>query len=185
MSEAQDLANILQAGRLPASSQIVQLEEVGPSLGQEAIDSSLISFMVVFGLILVWMIFYYSRAGFYADIALTANILFLLGLLVGLFDATLSLPGIAGIILTLGMAIDANILINERVKDEIFQGKSVKEAVRIAYTWKGAISAIVDTNVTSMLTAFILLFIGKGPVQGLPLLCDRIIRFDVYSYFLN
>lgn len=166
LSEAQDLANILQAGSLPASSKIVQLEEVGPSLGQEAIDSSLISFMVVFGLILVWMIFYYSRAGFYADIALTANILFLLGLLVGLFDATLSLPGIAGIILTLGMAIDANILINERVKDEMFQGKSVKEAVRIAYTWKGAISAIVDTNVTSMLTAVILLFIGKGPVQG-------------------
>ena len=166
LSEAQDLANILQAGSLPASSKIVQLEEVGPSLGQEAINSSLISFMVVFGLILVWMIFYYSRAGFYANIALTANILFLLGLLVGLFDATLSLPGIAGIILTLGMAIDANILINERVKDEMFQGKSVKEAVRIAYTWKGAISAIVDTNVTSMLTALILLFIGKGPVQG-------------------
>ena len=167
LTEAQDLANILQAGSLPASSKIVQLEEVGPSLGQEAINSSLISFIAVFLLILVWMIFYYSRAGIYADIALVVNILLLLGLMVGLFGATLSLPGIAGIILTLGMAIDANILINERVKDEMLhRNKSLKEAVSIAYTWKGAISAIVDSNVTTMLTAAILLTIGKGPVQG-------------------
>lgn len=167
LTEAQDLANILQAGSLPASSKIVQLEEVGPSLGQEAINSSLISFIAVFLLILSWMIFYYSRAGVYADIALVINILFLLGLMVGLFGATLSLPGIAGIILTLGMAIDANILINERVKDEMLHhNKSLKEAVSIAYTWKGAISAIVDSNVTTMLTAAILLTIGKGPVQG-------------------
>lgn len=167
LTEAQDLANILQAGSLPASSKIVQLEEVGPSLGQEAINSSLISFIAVFLLILTWMIFYYSRAGVYADIALVVNILFLLGLMVGLFGATLSLPGIAGIILTLGMAIDANILINERVKDEMLHhNKSLKEAVSIAYTWKGAISAIVDSNVTTMLTAAILLTIGKGPVQG-------------------
>lgn len=167
LTEAQDLANILQAGSLPASSKIVQLEEVGPSLGQEAINSSLISFIAVFILILTWMIFYYSRAGVYADIALVINILFLLGLMVGLFGATLSLPGIAGIILTLGMAIDANILINERVKDEMLHhGKTLKEAVSIAYTWKGAISAIVDSNVTTMLTAAILLTIGKGPVQG-------------------
>ena len=167
LDEARDLANILQAGSLPASSKIVQLEEVGPSLGQEAINSSLISFIAVFILILAWMLFYYSRAGFYADIALTVNILFLLGLMVGLFGATLSLPGIAGIILTLGMAIDANILINERVKEEMLvNNKSLKEAVGIAYSWKGAVSAIVDSNVTTMLTAFILLFIGKGPVQG-------------------
>src|SRR5690606_41845481 len=84
----------------------------------------------------------------YADIALTINILFLMGLLVGLFGATLSLPGIAGIILTLGMAIDANIIINERVKDELFAGKSLKEAVSIAYSWKGAISAIFDGHIT-------------------------------------
>lgn len=167
LDEARDLANILQAGSLPASSKIVQLEEVGPSLGQEAINSSLISFVAVFSLILAWMLFYYSRAGVYANIALTVNILFLLGLLVGLFGATLSLPGIAGIILTLGMAIDANILINERVKEEILvNNKSLKEAVGIAYSWKGAVSAIVDSNVTTMLTAAILLFIGKGPVQG-------------------
>src|SRR5690606_25849875 len=156
LEEAQDLANILQAGSLPASSKIVQLEEVGPSLGQEAINSSLIAFAAVFVLILVWMVFYYSRAGIYADIAVTINILFLLGLMVGLFGATLSLPGIAGIILTLGMAIDANIIINERVKDELSHGKSLKEAVSIAYSWKGAISAIVDGHVTSILTAAIL-----------------------------
>lgn len=166
LEEARDLANILQAGSLPASSKIVQLEEVGPSLGQEAINSSLIAFAAVFILILVWMVFYYSRAGIYADIAVTVNILFLLGLMVGLFGATLSLPGIAGIILTLGMAIDANIIINERVKDELFQGKSLKEAISIAYSWKGAISAIVDGHVTSILTAAILLMVGKGPVQG-------------------
>ncbi len=166
LEEARDLANILQAGSLPASSKIVQLEEVGPSLGQEAINSSLIAFAAVFALILAWMIFYYSRAGIYADIAVTINILFLLGLMVGLFGATLSLPGIAGIILTLAMAIDANIIINERVKDELFHGKSLKEAVSIAYSWKGAISAIVDSHVTSILTAAILLYFGKGPVQG-------------------
>jgi SecD/SecF fusion protein len=113
------------------------------------------------------MIFNYTRAGLFADIALVINILFLLGLMVGLFGATLSLPGIAGIILTLGMAIDANILINERVKDEMLhRNKSLKEAVSISYSWKGSISAIVDSNVTTMLTAAILLLIGKGPVQG-------------------
>ncbi|HUH35340.1 MAG TPA: protein translocase subunit SecD [Moheibacter sp.] len=192
LSEAQDLANILQAGSLPASSKIVQLEEVGPSLGQEAIDSSLISFIVVFVLILAWMVFYYSRAGVFADIALTVNILFLLGLMVGLFGATLSLPGIAGIILTLGMAIDANILINERVKDEMFnRGKSLKEAVRVAYTWKGAVSAIVDSNVTTMLTAAILLFIGKGPVQGfaitllIGLSCSLFTSIFLTKYFID
>lgn len=167
LQEAQDLANILQAGSLPASSKIVQLEEVGPSLGQETIDSSLTSFFAVFLLILAWMMFYYSRAGVYADIALALNILILLGLLVGLLGATLSLPGIAGIILTLGMAIDANIIINERVKEEMLHRKrTVKEAVSIAYSWKGAISAIFDANVTTILSAAVLLYFGKGPVQG-------------------
>ncbi|MFV0304518.1 MAG: protein translocase subunit SecD [Moheibacter sp.] len=167
LNEAQDLANILQAGSLPASSKIVQLEEVGPSLGQEAINSSIIAFAAVFLLILIWMVFYYSEAGIYADIAVTINTLFLLGLMVGLFGATLSLPGIAGIILTLAIAIDANIIINERVKDEMLHhGKNLKEAIAIAYSWKGAISAIVDSHVTSILTAAILLIFGKGPVQG-------------------
>lgn len=165
LEEAQDLANILQAGSLPASAKIVQAEVVGPSLGKEAIESSLVAFAVAFTLILIWMIFYYNQAGIYANIALVANLLFLLGILVSL-GATLSLPGIAGIILTIGMAIDANIIINERVKDELAAGKNLKEAVKIAYSWRGAISAIVDTNVTSIITAIVLLLLGKGPVQG-------------------
>lgn len=165
LEEAQDLANILQAGSLPASAKIVQAEVVGPSLGKEAIESSLVAFVVAFTLILIWMIFYYNQAGIYANIALVANLLFLLGILVSL-GATLSLPGIAGIILTIGMAIDANIIINERVKDELAAGKNLKEAVKIAYSWRGAISAIVDTNVTSIITAIVLLLLGKGPVQG-------------------
>lgn len=165
LTEAQDLANILQAGSLPASAKIVQAEVVGPSLGQEAINSSLIAFVAVFILILVWMIFYYSQAGVFANIALVLNILFLLGIMVAM-GATLSLPGIAGVILTIAMAIDANIIINERVKDELFQGKNVKQAVSVAYSWKGAISAIVDTNATTILTGIILLIFGKGPVQG-------------------
>lgn len=165
LNEAQDLANILQAGSLPASAKIVQAEVVGPSLGQEAINSSLVAFVAVFILILVWMLFYYSRAGIFANMALVLNILFLMGIMVAM-GATLSLPGIAGVILTIAMAIDANIIINERVKDELFQGKNIKQAVSIAYSWKGAISAIVDTNVTSILTAIILLVFGKGPVQG-------------------
>ncbi len=165
LTEAQDLANILQAGSLPASAKIVQAEVVGPSLGQEAINSSIIAFVVAFLLILVWMIFYYSEAGVYANIALALNLLFLIGIFVSI-SATLSLPGIAGIILTLGMAIDANIIINERVKDELREGKNIKQAISTAYSWKGAISAIVDSNVTTLLTAGVLWIFGKGPVQG-------------------
>lgn len=165
LTEAQDLANILQAGSLPASAKIVQAEVVGPSLGQEAINSSMIAFAVAFVLILVWMLFYYSEAGVYANIALALNLLFLIGIFVSI-SATLSLPGIAGIILTLGMAIDANIIINERVKDELREGKNIKQAISTAYSWKGAISAIVDSNVTTLLTAGVLWIFGKGPVQG-------------------
>lgn len=165
LEEAQDLANILQAGSLPASSKIVSAEVVGPSLGQEAINSSLIAFAVAFSIVLVWMIFYYSRAGIYANVALIINLLFLLGILVSL-KATLSLPGIAGIILTLVTGMDANIIIYERVKEEIRKGMSLRHAVDFAYSWKGALSAIIDANVTSFLTALVLFFFGKGPVVG-------------------
>ena len=165
LDEAKDLANILQAGSLPASSKIVSAEVVGPSLGQEAINSSLIAFAAAFILVLVWMVFYYSRAGIYANVALIINLLFLLGFLVSL-KATVSLPGIAGIILTLVTGMDANILIYERVKEEIRKGKSLRQAVDFAYSWKGAISAIFDANSTSFITALILFFFGKGPVVG-------------------
>ncbi|WP_312314480.1 protein translocase subunit SecD [Empedobacter brevis] len=165
LEEAKDLANILQAGSLPASSKIVSAEVVGPSLGQEAINSSLIAFGCAFALVLIWMLFYYSRAGIYANIALIINLLFLLGFLVSL-KATLSLPGIAGIILTLVTGMDANILIYERVKEELRKGKSLRQAVDFAYSWKGAFSAIIDANSTSFITALILFFFGKGPVVG-------------------
>lgn len=165
LEEAKDLANILQAGSLPASSKIVSAEVVGPSLGQEAINSSLIAFGCAFTLVLIWMLFYYSRAGIYANIALIVNLLFLLGFLVSL-KATLSLPGIAGIILTLVTGMDANILIYERVKEELRKGKSLRQAVDFAYSWKGAFSAIIDANSTSFITALILFFFGKGPVVG-------------------
>lgn len=165
LEEAKDLGNILQAGSLPASSKIVSAEVVGPSLGQEAITSSVIAFAAAFVLVLVWMIFYYSRAGIYANIALVVNLLFLLGFLVSL-RATLSLPGIAGIILTLVTGMDANIIIYERVKEEIRKGKSLRQAVDFAYSWKGALSAVIDANVTSFLTALVLFFFGKGPVVG-------------------
>ena len=165
LEEAKDLANILQAGSLPASSKIVSAEVVGPSLGQEAITSSLYAFGAAFVLVLVWMVFYYSRAGIYANVALVVNLLFLLGFLVSL-KATVSLPGIAGIILTLVTGMDANILIYERVKEEIRKGKSLRQAVDFAYSWKGAISAIFDANSTSLITAVILFIFGKGPVVG-------------------
>jgi len=165
LEEAKDLGNILQAGSLPASSKIVSAEVVGPSLGQEAINSSLIAFGCAFALVLVWMLFYYSRAGLYANVALIINLLFLLGFLVSL-KATLSLPGIAGIILTLVTGMDANILIYERVKEELRKGKSLRNAVDFAYSWKGAFSAIIDANSTSFITALILFFFGKGPVVG-------------------
>lgn len=165
LEEAKDLGNILQAGSLPASSKIVSAEVVGPSLGQEAINSSLIAFGCAFALVLIWMLFYYSRAGIYANVALIINLLFLLGFLVSL-KATLSLPGIAGIILTLVTGMDANILIYERVKEELRKGKSLRQAVDFAYSWKGAFSAIIDANSTSFITALILFFFGKGPVVG-------------------
>lgn len=165
LEEAKDLGNILQAGSLPASSKIVSAEVVGPSLGQEAINSSLIAFGCAFALVLVWMLFYYSRAGVYANVALIINLLFLLGFLVSL-KATLSLPGIAGIILTLVTGMDANILIYERVKEEIRKGKSLRNAIDFAYSWKGAFSAIIDANSTSFITALILFIFGKGPVVG-------------------
>ena len=165
LEEAKDLGNILQAGSLPASSKIVSAEVVGPSLGQEAINSSLLAFGCAFALVLIWMVFYYSRAGIYANVALIINLLFLLGFLVSL-KATLSLPGIAGIILTLVTGMDANILIYERVKEELRKGKTLRQAVDFAYSWKGALSAIIDANSTSFITALILFFFGKGPVVG-------------------
>lgn len=161
--EAQDLANVLRAGKLPAKANIVQSEIVGPSLGQEAIDSGINSFIIALLLVLVWMIFYYGKAGIYADIALVVNILFIFGVLAGL-GAVLTLPGIAGIVLTIGMSVDANVLIFERIREELQKGKD--QALAIKDGFANALSSILDANITTGLTGLILFVFGTGPVKG-------------------
>jgi len=163
VTSAQDLASVLKAGRLPASAEIIQAEEIGPSLGQEAIDSGMLSFAIALLLVLFWMVFYYGKAGLFADIALVVNILFIFGILAGL-GAVLTLPGIAGIVLTIGMSVDANVLIFERIKEELRKGKSQKDAIKDGFN--NALSSILDANITTFLTALILFLFGTGPVQG-------------------
>ena len=165
VTETKDLANVLRAGKLPATAEIVQSEVVGPSLGQEAIDAGTTSAVVGFLLVCLWMIFYYGRAGWYANIALLVNLLFLFGILASL-GAVLTLPGIAGIVLTLGTAVDANIIIFERAKEELREGKSLGESVVSAYGWTGGMRSIIDANVTHILTGAILFIFGTGPIQG-------------------
>ncbi len=163
IEEGQDLANVLRAGKLPASADIIQSEIVGPSLGQEAIDSGIMSFLIALVLILIWMVFYYGKAGIFADIALVVNILFIFGVLAGL-KAVLTLPGIAGIVLTIGMSVDANVLIFERIKEELAKGKSQVDAIKDGFS--NALSSILDANITTGLTGLILLLIGTGPIKG-------------------
>lgn len=165
ISETKDLANILRAGKLPASAEIVQKEVVGPSLGQQAIDNGIMSSLVGLALVCLWMVFYYGRAGWYANVALLVNLLFLFGILASL-GAVLTLPGIAGIVLTMGTAVDANIIIYERAKEELRHGKSLADAVIASYSWKGAMRSIIDANVTHILTGLILFIFGTGPIKG-------------------
>ena len=168
IEEAQDISTVLKAGKLPAAARIIQAEVVGPSLGQESIDQSTQSFMLAILLVLVWMIVYYGRAGVYANIALLVNILFLFGILAS-FNAVLTLPGIAGIILTIGMSVDANVIIFERIKEGIFKKKGLKQSVQEGFSIKGALSAIIDANITSLLTGVILYVFGTGPIKGFAL----------------
>ena len=163
VEEAQDLANILKAGKLPAPARILEENVVGPSLGQEAITSGFWSFIIAFCLVLIYMIFFYSKAGIAADIALIVNIIFFFGVIAS-FGTVLTLPGIAGIVLTLGMAVDSNVIIFERIKEEIAAGKGIRLAV--ADGFKAAYSAILDGQITTFLTGFILFEFGTGPVQG-------------------
>ncbi len=163
INEAKDLANILKAGKLPAPARIVEEAVVGPSLGQEAIQSGLLSFIIALILVLIYMVFYYSNAGWAADIALGSNVFFIFGVLASL-GAVLTLPGIAGIVLTLGMAVDANILIFERIREELRAGKGHRLAISDGFG--NAYSAIIDANVTTLLTGIILYIFGSGPVQG-------------------
>jgi len=163
INEGQDLANVLRAGKLPASADIIQAEVVGPTLGQEAIDSGLLSFIIALVLVLIWMIFYYGKAGAFADIALVVNILFIFGILAGL-GAVLTLPGIAGIVLTIGISVDANVLIFERIREELAKGKSQRDAINDGFS--NALSSILDANITTGLTGLILLVFGTGPIKG-------------------
>ncbi len=163
VNETKDIANVLRAGKLPASAEIIQSTIVGPSLGQEAIDSGFMSFMLAMAIVLVWMIFYYGKAGAFADIALLLNILLIFGVLTSL-NAVLTLPGIAGIVLTIGMSVDANVLIFERIKEELAKGKGKAQAV--ADGFDNALSSILDANITTGLTALILFVFGSGPIKG-------------------
>lgn len=163
VTEADDLANVLKSGKLPAPARIVQEAVVGPSLGSESIKAGLISFVLAFLLVLIYMMLFYSGAGLVANVALLANVLFLFGALVS-FGAVLTLPGIAGIVLTLGMAVDANVIIYERIREEIRSGKALRLAVSDGY--KNAYSAIVDGNLTTIITGIVLAIFGSGPVQG-------------------
>lgn len=164
VKEAGDLANILKSGKLPAPARIIADEVVGASLGQEAIQSGMWSFIIAFVLVLAYMLFFYSKsAGLAADIALLANLFFLFGILASI-GAVLTLPGIAGIVLTMGMAVDANVLIYERIQEEIRAGKGLKLAIKEGYS--NAYSAIIDGQLTTLLTGFILYYFGEGPIKG-------------------
>ena len=164
VEEAKDLANTLKSGKMPAPARIIEESVVGPSLGREAIQSGLWSFALGFILILIYMIFYYGWIpGLIADAALCCNVFLLVGILSS-FSAVLTLPGIAGIVLTMGMAVDANVLIYERIREELKAGKGMRKAIEDGF--KGAISAIVDANVTSFLTGAILAIFGTGPIKG-------------------
>jgi len=165
VSETKDLANVLRAGKLPAAAEIVQSEVVGPSLGQEAIDNGTTSALIGLLIVALWMLVYYGKAGWFANIALIVNLLFLFGILASL-GAVLTLPGIAGIVLTMGTAVDANIIIYERAKEELRSGKTLEDAVKTSFGWKGAMRSIVDANVTHVLTGAVLLIFGTGPIQG-------------------
>ena len=163
LNEAIDLANVLRAGKLPASADIIQSEVVGPSLGKEAIESGTMSFLIALVLVLLWMIFYYGKAGVFADIAMLLNLMLIFGILSGL-GAVLTLPGIAGIVLTIGMSVDANVLIFERIREELAKGKGQIEAIKDGFS--NALSSILDANVTTGLTALILFIFGTGPIKG-------------------
>ena len=164
IDEATDLANILKSGKMPAPARIVSDTIIGPTLGKEAINAGMVSFIISFLIVLAYMIFYYSRsAGSIADVALFGNIFLIFGILASL-GSILTLPGIAGIVLTMGMSVDANVLIYERIREELRAGKGIKLAISDGY--KGALSAILDSNITTLLTGIVLYLFGTGPIKG-------------------
>jgi len=183
IEEAQDLANILKAGKLPASARILEEQVVGPSLGKESVQKGMWSMVFAFILVLIYMVFFYKKAGIVADIALLVNVFFLFGVLACL-GSVLTLPGIAGIVLTLGMAVDSNVIIFERIKEEVKAGKGIKLAIEDGY--KNAYSAIIDGNVTTLITGIILTILGTGPVHSFAVtLCIGILTSLATSIFIS
>jgi preprotein translocase subunit SecD len=183
IKEARDLAIVLRAGALPAPVEIVEERTVGPSLGRDSIRQGVISFIVGSSFVLVFMIAYYKGAGLVADLALIFNIVFMLAILAG-FHAVLTLPGIAGIVLTMGMAVDANVLINERIREELRSGKSPRSAIEAGYD--RALPAILDSNITTFLSGLILFQFGTGPVKGFAVtLCVGIVTTVVTAVYLT
>lgn len=164
--EAKELVDVLGAGKLPAGAKVVQATQVGPSLGQESINAGMISFAIAFLIIIVYIIFYYGGAGVYAVIAMIINLFYIFGIMDS-GDFTLTLPGIAGIVLTMAMAVDTNVIIYERTKEELFAGKNILEAYKDGF--KHALSAIIDGHSTTLLTAVVLFFFGTGPIKGFAL----------------
>ncbi|HEY9008508.1 MAG TPA: protein translocase subunit SecDF [Ohtaekwangia sp.] len=163
IEEAKDLANVLKAGSLPAPTKIVEESSVGPTLGQESIRNGMISIVVGFLIIIFFMLVVYNASGWVADLAVILNLIFLLGILASL-NAALTLPGIAGILLSLAIAVDANVLINERVKEDLNAGKTLDTSIRAGY--KNAFTAIIDSNVTTLIKGFVLLAFGSGLIYG-------------------
>jgi SecD/SecF fusion protein len=183
VEEGQDLANVLKAGKLPAPTRIVEEAYVGPSLGKEAINQGYMSMAFGMALVVLFMILYYGNPGWVANIALLFNIFFIVGVLVQI-TAVLTLPGIAGIVLTLGMAVDANVLINERIKEELHAGKGLLNAINIGY--EKALSAIIDGNVTTILIGIVLIIFSAGSVKGFGVtLCIGLITSVFTSVFIS
>ena len=183
IEEAQDLANILKAGKLPAPARILEEQVVGPSLGQESVRKGMWSMVFAFILVLIYMVFFYKKAGLVADIALIVNVFFLFGVLACL-GSVLTLPGIAGIVLTLGMAVDSNVIIFERIKEELRGGKALRAAIDAGY--KNAYSAIIDGNVTTLITGIVLIILGTGPVHSFAVtLCIGILTSLFTSIFIS
>jgi preprotein translocase subunit SecD len=183
IKEARDLAIVLRAGALPAPVEIIEERTVGPSLGSDSIRQGLLSFFVGSALVVIFMIAYYKGAGLVADVALLFNILFMLAILAG-FRAVLTLPGIAGIVLTMGMAVDANVLIHERIREELRAGKSARAAIEAGY--ERALPAILDSNITTFLSGVILFQFGTGPVRGFAVtLCVGILTTVITAVYIT
>ena len=183
IKEARDLAIVLRAGALPAPVEIVEERTVGPSLGRDSIRQGLTSFVVGAAFVILFMVAYYKGAGLVADVALVFNVLFMVAILAG-FQAVLTLPGIAGIVLTVGMAVDANVLINERIREEIRAGRAVRSAIEAGY--QNALPAILDSNITTFLSGVILFQFGTGPIKGFAVtLCVGILTTVITAVYLT